>query len=1003
MDGISPRYSGLLEQYSSLPEKKKKIVRLFLEKEGVDFFNLPIFPGNGKNDDFPLSSTQQGMWFLDRLAPRNPFYNVPLCFYLEGPLDAGILRKSVDRVVQRHEVLRTSFPTVDGKPAPRIESGLMWNIRVRDGSHLPEAEWRRRVAEMADEEAMRPFDLDEAPLFRVVLYRYNEQKHFFQWTFHHMVIDGWSIGVLLRELSSWFARFAGAGGEKPPELTVQYADFAAWQRAALEGAHVQAQLRYWEKRLQHAETLSLPLDHPRPAVQTYRGEAIMFRFPKPRNQGLEKLREREGASLFMVLLAVFKLLLSGYSGQENIVVGTPTANRGRKELENLIGFFSNSLALSTDLSGDPDFSQLAARVKKGVLEDFANQDAPFERVVERLGVERDPSKSALFQVLFVLQNFTLDEFTLPGLTAAPHSLNFATTHFDLELHFWDEKDHLKGALFYNVDLFERETMVRLHSDYQDLLQRAAADPDQPVSSLLKEIAGREKWRRPRLHLADLLPGWRRFETSEEPIDADGSDVSGPRVDPAAYKGPMALSAGPPLTIPEDAPETLTEALIRSADDGSKGVVCFQERGARVFLSYAEILADAKSILAGLQARGCGPGDRMILQIGRLQDHFSAFWACALGGVIPVTVAVSPAFDRRNSVVNKLWNIWDLLSHPPILTNEGLAEDLAGVPSLYPDHPAAAENRFEVLSIESLRRDASDARLHPCKPDDVIFYQLTSGSTGVPKCIQETHRGIIHHIHGSREWNGYTPEDVTLNWLPMDHVVPILTIHLKDVYMGIREVHVKTDLVLREPLLWLDLMASEGVTHTWAPNFGFKLVSDRLADQRNGRGDGRGDGQWDLSRLKFCMNAGEQVTLPVVEEFLERTAPLGVRPRVMQPSFGMAEACTCMTYLNDFDVASGVHRVSKASLGGVLEESADPKNAIDFVDLGKPMHGVEIRITDDRNRMLPESVIGRFQIKGRVITPGYYKNDKANQEAFVGDDWFNSGDLGFIKNGSLTLT
>ena len=306
--------------------------------------------------------------------------------------------------------------------------------------------------------------------------------------------------------------------------------------------------------------------------------------------------------------------------------------------------------------------------------------------------------------------------------------------------------------------------------------------------------------------------------------------------------------------------------------------------------------------------------------------------------------------------------------------------------------------LRTTAVEPLKQNEPAIEIFPSRPEDLVFFQLTSGSTGVPKCIQETHRGIIHHIHGAQQFNGYKSENVSLNWLPVDHVVPILTSHLKDVYLGIQQIHVKSDIILSDPLRWLDLMHKHRVTHTWCPNFGFKLVSDRLAQLS------QLSQHWDLSCIEFMMNAGEQVTLPVVSDFLARTAPFGIRPNAMQPAFGMAEVCTCMTYQNHFNVQDGVYRFKKSSLGSILQLAAanDPA-AVTFVDLGPPVPGVEIRITDKENKVMPEGVIGRFQIRGAVVTPGYLYNDAANAEAFVGNDWFNSGDLGFILNGRLTLT
>jgi acyl-CoA synthetase (AMP-forming)/AMP-acid ligase II/NAD(P)-dependent dehydrogenase (short-subunit alcohol dehydrogenase family)/acyl carrier protein len=494
---------------------------------------------------------------------------------------------------------------------------------------------------------------------------------------------------------------------------------------------------------------------------------------------------------------------------------------------------------------------------------------------------------------------------------------------------------------------------------------------------------------PPLHLSDLLPGWK-----VKALQPDASTVvaqSGEKEDQVVKPRPPAFADGGPLTIPGDAPKTFTEALLRTAQKfPHKGLVHIRSNGEEFFQSYPQLLEEAKRILGGLQAAGLKPGDRVVLQCELLSDHFAAFWACVLGGITPVNVAVAPSYEEKNSIVNKLYNIWKLLKHPVVIASDHLVKPLGDLERFFPG------DKFKVFSVEDLKQNPSTENIHDSKPDDLVFFQLTSGSTGVPKCIQESHRSVIAHIHGSAQFNGYTPDDVILNWLPVDHVVPTLTCNLKDVYMGCQEIQVATSVVISEPLRWLDLMETFQVTHSWAPNFGFKLVADRLSLVE--------DRKWDLSSVKFLMNAGEQVTLPVVSEFLKRTERFGITPVKMQPSFGMAEACTCMTYTNDFSLSTGVHRFLKSSLNHLLQPSAvEDASTITFIDLGPPVPGVQIRITDSHNQVVPEGKIGRFQIKGDVITRGYLDNEEANKDAFVGDGWFNSGDLGYIWNGRLALT
>jgi len=489
-----------------------------------------------------------------------------------------------------------------------------------------------------------------------------------------------------------------------------------------------------------------------------------------------------------------------------------------------------------------------------------------------------------------------------------------------------------------------------------------------------------------LHLSDLVPGWSTTERAH-----DAAAVADAPSESAARLGerPTAFADGGALEIPADAPRTLTAGLLATAAArGWRSIRFVDADGSEATLTYAQLLHSARRILGGLRRSGLRAGDVAILQLPDLADHFPVFWACLLGGIKPLTVAVPSSYDANNAVVRKLANAWRLLERPPIVAATRL---VAAIEALV---RTAAMDGLRVLAVDDLPASSPAEGFHTPAPHDVAFFQLSSGSTGVSKCIQVTHRGVVAHIHASQQFLGLSPDDVTLNWLPMDHVVPLLMYHVKDTYLGIEQVQVPGPVVLGDPLKWLDYIARYRVTHTWSPNFGFKMLGDALAGAR--------DRVWDLSTLKAFLNAGEQVTLPVVSDLLDRVAPFGVAAHVMQPAFGMAEVCTCMTY-ERFDFGTSVHRLAKASISGALRPAAGAEAAVTFVDCGPPMRGVQIRIADRANAVLPEGTIGRLQIKGDIVTPGYLHNPEANAEAMVGDGWFNTGDLGFIWNGKLTIS
>jgi amino acid adenylation domain-containing protein len=549
---------------------------------------------------------------------------------------------------------------------------------------------------------------------------------------------------------------------------------------------------------------------------------------------------------------------------------------------------------------------------------------------------------------------------------------------------------------------DESALLEIETIDEDVIQQWEQTLEHYLEKLPQPQAGKESQSLPKAARAVVMLESR--SRVEDPIHlwdmfADRSDCSFSfPVDEIVSHRPILGGELPPkkaawvdggeLVIPETAARTMTGALLKAARTES-GII-YQSHDTAEFHPYAELLNSASRILRGLRSAGLRPGDSVVLQVEALKDHLATFWACVLGGIFPVTVAIPPSYEDKNAVVGKLCNTLALLDFPPVLTNKHLLERLVRIKAFL------GNKALRTVCVDEFKGLEPDSDFHPAQPEDVLFLQLSSGSTGVPKCIQITHRGVIAHIHGSTELNGYKSSDVSLNWLPFDHVVPILTYHLRDVYLGCREVQMKPDMVLRNPLKWLDAIEKHRVTHTWSPNFGYKLVAD-AKNQAEGR-------TWDLSSIRAFMNAGEQVTLPVVREFLKFVSPFGVTADRLQMSFGMAEACTCMTYQNNFDENTGAHFILKNSLGDVLRRvDRESGETTAFVDLGVTIRGMEIRIADDKNKVVNEGVIGRLQLRGVSVTPGYLHNPAANQEAFVGDGWFNTGDRGFLWNGRLVIT
>ncbi len=440
-------------------------------------------PGDGGIKGVPLSFTQERLWFLDQLTPGTAVYNLPAAMRLRGVLNRAALEASLDEIVRRHEVLRTCFVAVEGKPVQLIAPSAKLVVTVIDLSPMAEAGRAEEVRRLASEEARRPFNLAQGPLVRATLLRLSDQEHVLLLTLHHIVSDAWSRGVFNHELTALYEAFAAGRPSPLPGLPVQYADYVVWQREWLRGAVLERQLQYWRPQLAGVPVLELPFDHPRPAVQTYRGAHAAFRLPKQLSAQLTALSRREGVTLYMTLLAAFQTLLARYTGQDDIAVGSPIAGRNRAEFEGLIGFFVNTLVMRSDLSGDPTFRELLGRVREVALGAYAHQELPFERLVEKLAPVRSLSHSPLFQVMFVLQNAPKQTLELSAVSLEPLEVDSGTAKFDLTLFMSEGPDGLSGQLEYNTDLFEAGTIRRMLGRWEVLLEGIAADPSRHLSEL----------------------------------------------------------------------------------------------------------------------------------------------------------------------------------------------------------------------------------------------------------------------------------------------------------------------------------------------------------------------------------------------------------------------------------------------------------------------------------------------------------------------------------------
>jgi amino acid adenylation domain-containing protein len=667
--------------------------------------DAPI-PPTVDSEDAPLSFAQERLWLLDQLQDGRSVYNVPLIFRARGPLRAAALRDALRTVVGRHEALRTVFPVKDGVPYQRIEAARPFTPVTVDLSALPQAERAVRLRAVLAEQVQEPFDLARGPLVRAALVVLGPQEHVFALTAHHIVTDGWSMGVLQSELAEAYAAAVSGRPSTLTPLPLRYRDFARWQRSRLTGGAVAPLIDYWRTALRGISPLRLPTDRPRPPVASYRGRSFEFTIPADLVRDLRRLsRDREVTS-FMTLLAAFQVLLARYSGQTDICVGVPAAGRDRPELDPLIGFFVNTLVLRGDLGGNPTFGELLERTRDTALDAYAHQQLPFDRLVDTLGVTRDAGRNPLVQVVFAVQNTPGGQLGFPGLSVSRITPQSVGSKFDLSLSLSPESDvdpagALRGVVEYSTDLFEFETVRRLTEHYEILLRGIV--------------------RTPNACLADL------------PVLTPAEQVLFDRTN----------ATDQPVT------ETTVHELVAARASRSPDAValCCGD----VQLTYRELDARANQLARVLQGYGAGVDSLIGVCLRRsVQLPLVQLAVLKAGGAY---VPLDPEYP-----VSRLRFILGDAAPAMVLTTQAASGCL----------PGDLGRPVLVLDAEEFAQEVAAASPAPlprtARPDDLAYVMYTSGSTGVPKGVAVAHRGVTRLVTSERHWRP-TPADVHLFMSP----------------------------------------------------------------------------------------------------------------------------------------------------------------------------------------------------------------------------------------------
>ena len=871
--------------------------------------------------EYPVSFAQQRLWFLQRLDPASTAYNVAEAIRVDGPVEVGVLVRCLAEIAGRHEVLRSRFAETPDGPVASVAAVGPVPCPVIDLGGLPAGEQAAECQRVLAAEAARPFDLAAGPLLRAVVVRLSAQRHVLGVMMHHIVTDGWSMGVLWAELAVLYeAALAGQPCPLPP-LGLQYGDYAAWQRQRADSGAMAGQVAYWRTALAAAPAvLELPADHPRPAARSFRGGRHPFTVPPDVLARLRALgaAEGQGTTLFMTLLAAFTVLLARYTGQDDIVVGSPIAGRTRAELEGLIGFFVNTLALRTDLSGEPSFRELLSRVREAALGGYAHQDLPFEKLVAELAPERTAAHNPLFQVMFVLHNAAPRPVTLPGLATEPIHIPNQTAKFDLKLHMTERDGELDCFIEYSSDLFDTRTVWRIADQFLLLIEQILDAPDEPIHS---------------------------YSLITPPSRGSLPDPTAPLLCPE-YPGIVQM---------------FTEWADRAPDQAA-----IRQRGRS--WTYAELRDAATGIAQVLVGHGVAPGDAVALTgprgFGLLAGMIGILRA---GGVV---LPVDPALParRRSLLCREGMARWVVHAGPedPGADRTGPT----GTRSVWVHPETGKTGNTPPTAASAPAAGADDERPLPeVRGDDPAYILFTSGTTGNPKAVLGSHKGLSHFVAWERETFGIGPGDrfAQLTSLSFDPV-------LRDIFVPLASgatVCLPDEEVPRPPavLSWLE---REGVSilHT-IPSFAHWWLSDVPADVS-------------LRALRHVLFAGEPLQATLVDRWRTTFPEAGAVANLYGPT--ETTQSKCFSLIPDVP-ATGVQPV------------------------GRPLPHSQALVLTRTGRLCGPGELGEIVIRTPFRSLGYLNTAGEDQRRFTPNPFgggpddivYYSGDLGrYADDGTLHI-
>ncbi len=712
---------------------------------------------------FPLSLSQQRLWFINELEPLSPAYNIVQAIRIVGDINESHLQRSLDAILARHEVLRTVFKTEDGRPIAEVTDRTTITIEKIDTENSRGGNGEERARAWVRKNAPILFDLEKGPLIRAFLFNIGAAEHFFVLIMHHIISDGWSMGVWMNELAIFYSAFESMKSTSLPDLPVQYSDYAIWQKKWLEQKDLSEQEAYWKKQLAGPlPVMQLPADYPRPAEPKYTGMANFFFLSRKLTKELRYLSKKESTSLYVVMLATYMAFLSRYSGLKDIIVGSPYANRDMVETETLIGFFLNMLPIRVVFSDGDSFTEMIRKVHSASFEALAHKDLPFEQLVKILQPERSLNFHPLFQVMFAFQNFPIPIIEKALLTFFPTVMDRGSTEFDFSLYMWEENDELHGIFEYSLELFQQETVMRMVGHFQKLIERLVAEPAKALSMLPLLLESEEKqllieWNNTRVHIPDDVCFHQLFEAQ-------------------VGKTPDAIA-----------------------------LEFYKDR-----LTYRELDQHANQLANYLKKFGVGPDVYVGICIERSLEMMVGLLAILKAG--GAYVPLDPEYPKE-----RLAYMLECANVQVLLTQESLKKEIPKNAAMI----VCIDRDWETISREIREKPVANSEVKPLTPDHLAYVIFTSGSTGKPKGVQIPHRALVNFLKSMEHEPGFSSQDVLLAITTLSFDIAGLELYLPLITGG--KTIIASRNVAGDGIQLRDLLSSCGATMVQATPSSWRML------------------------------------------------------------------------------------------------------------------------------------------------------------------------------------